>query len=57
MDQFATELQKELLEVFLSKDYIDFTFDKNMKKKIYDIMVQILKFDLNKLTEINENIK
>ena len=57
MNQFATELQKELLEVFLSKDYIDFTFDKNMKKKIYDIMVQILKFDLNKLTEINENIK
>ena len=54
MDQFATELQKELLEVFLSKDYIDFTFDKNMKKKIYDIMVQILKFDLNKLTEIKE---
>lgn len=55
MNQFVTELQKEFLEVFLSKDYIDFTHDKNVKKKIYDIMVQILKFDLKKLKEMNES--
>ena len=54
MNQFTTELQKEILEVFMLKDCIDFTHDIEMKKKIYDIMVQTLKFDLDKLTEINE---
>lgn len=54
INQFTTELQKEISEEFLTKDFIDFTRDENVKKKIYDIMVQTLKFDLNKLTEINE---
>ncbi|TFG24211.1 MAG: hypothetical protein EU529_04880 [Promethearchaeota archaeon] len=54
MNQFSTELQKEMLDLFLTKDFIDFTRDENVKKKIYDIMVQTLKFDLKKLTEINE---
>ncbi|MFW9942825.1 MAG: hypothetical protein ACFFFT_17455 [Candidatus Thorarchaeota archaeon] len=54
INQFTTELQKEIIDLFLTKDCIDFTHDENVKKKIYDIMVQTLKFDLNKLTEINK---
>ena len=56
MNQFRIELQKEFGELFLTMDYLDFTHDKNVKEKIYDIMVQTLNFDLNKLIEINENI-
>ncbi len=56
MNQFVTESQKEFEELFLTKDFIDFTYNENVKKKIYDIMVEILKFDYNKLTEIKENI-
>ena len=54
INQFTTELQKEIIDLFLTKDCIDFTHDENVKKKIYDIMVQTLKFDLNKLTEIKK---
>ncbi len=57
MNQFKSELQKEFEELFLTKDFIDFTYNENMINKIYGIMVQILKFDINKLTEIKGNIK
>jgi len=52
---FKNELEKEFVRLFITKDYLDFTDDVNVRKKIYDIMVQILKFDLQKLTEVNEN--
>jgi len=53
MNQFKTELQKEFGELFLKMDHIDFTHKEDVKEKIYDIMVQVLKFDLNKLKENN----
>lgn len=56
MNQFATELQKEFGELFLTMDHIDFTENKEVKEKIYDIMIQILKFDKNSISEINQNI-
>ena len=53
MNQFRTELQNEFGELFLAMDHLDFTYDKNVKEKIYDIMIKILKFDKNSLAEIN----
>ena len=53
MDQFITALEKEFRELFITKD-LDFTGDKNVQNKIYDLMVQILKFDLKKLMELND---
>ncbi|MFX1256717.1 MAG: hypothetical protein ACFFAN_02575 [Promethearchaeota archaeon] len=50
MNQFKSELHKKLGDFFLKMDYIDFTDDNDVKKEIYDLMVRILKFDLNKLT-------
>ena len=55
LNQFISEVEKEFGELFTSKDYLDFTNEKNVKNKLYDIMVQILKFDLKKLKEINES--
>jgi len=55
LNLFKNELEKEFVRLFITKDYLDFTDDVNVRKKIYDIMVQILKFDLQKLTEVNEN--
>ena len=51
MDQFITALEKEFRELFITKD-LDFTGDKNVQNKIYDLMVQILKFDLKKLMDL-----
>jgi len=56
MNQFTAEVQKEFGELFLTMDHIDFTYNKDVKAKIYDIMVQKLKFDKKSLTEINQNI-
>ncbi|TFG14759.1 MAG: hypothetical protein EU535_02910 [Promethearchaeota archaeon] len=53
MDRFITALEKEFGELFITKD-LDFTCDKNVQNKIYDLMVQILKFDLKKLMELND---
>ena len=53
MNQFTIEVQKEFGELFSSKDHIDFTYNEDVKVKIYDIMVQQLKFDKN--SEINQN--
>jgi hypothetical protein len=55
LNQFVSEFTKELGELFTTKEYLDYTRDPEVKKKIYDIMVQTLKFDLKKLTEIKEN--
>lgn len=55
MNHFTTELQNEFEELFVEKDIIDFTRNKEVKEKIFDIMVQSLKFDLNKLKEITDN--
>ena len=49
MNQFTTEVQKEFGEQFLTMDHIDFTYNEDVKAKIYDIMVQKLKFDKNSL--------
>ena len=54
MNQFIIEIENEFGELFTTKD-LDFTCDENVKKKIYNLMVQILKFDLNKLIEMNDN--
>ena len=54
MNQFIIELEKEFGELFTTKD-LDFTCDENVKKKVYNLMVQILKFDLKKLIEINDS--
>jgi hypothetical protein len=51
-NQFITELEKQFGELFITKD-LDFTHDKNVQKKIHNLMVQILKFDLKKIN-INE---
>ena len=53
IDQFKMELEKEFGEFFIKNDHLDFTKDRKVKEKIYDIMVQILKFDLKKLTEMS----
>ena len=55
MNQFLIELQNNFGELFVTRDFIDFTNDKEVKEKIYDIMVHHLKFDLNKLKESNDN--
>ncbi len=55
IDLFKKELEKEFEELFITKNYLDFTDDVDVRKKIYDIMVQILKFDLKKLTAMNKN--
>ncbi len=55
MNQFTSEIQKEFGEFFLKMDHIDFTDNKEVREKIYDIMVQKLKFEKNSLTEINQN--
>jgi hypothetical protein len=54
MNQFIIDLEKEFGELFTTKD-LDFTCDENVKKKVYNLMVQILKFDLKKLIEINDS--
>ena len=53
IDQFKAELEKEFGEQFITQDHLDFTKDKEVKSKIYNIMVQIFKFDLKKLTEMS----
>jgi len=53
MNQFTAEVQIEYGELFLKMDHIDFTYNEDVKAKIYDIMVQNLKFDKKSLTEIN----
>ena len=55
LNHFTTELQNEFGELFVEKDIIDFTKNKEVKEKIFDIMVHTLKFDLNKLKEITDN--
>jgi len=52
---FINEFQNEFGKLFVEKDIIDFTQNKEVKKKIYDFMVKILKFDLKKLTKTNDN--
>ncbi len=54
IDQFKMELEKEFGEFFCKNDHLDFTKDRKVIDKMYDIMVQILKFDLKKLTEMNK---
>lgn len=54
IDRFKTELEKEFGELFITQDHLDFTKDRKVKEKIYDFMVQILKFDLTILTEMNK---
>ncbi len=54
MNQFMIELEREFGELFITKDYLDFTNDRNVKKKFYNFMAQILKFDLSELTEMEE---
>ena len=49
MNQFTAEVQKEFEELFLTMDHIDFTYNEDVKAKLYDIMVQKLKFDKNSL--------
>jgi len=49
MNQFTAEVQIEYGELFLKMDHIDFTYNEDIKTKIYDIMVQKLKFDKNSL--------
>ncbi len=53
---FKIELENEFERLFITKDFLDFTGDVNVRKKVYEIMVHILKFDLQKLTEVNKNI-
>lgn len=55
MNNFTTELQNEFGVLFVEKDIIDFTNNKEVKEKIFDIMVHTLKFDLKKLTNTNVN--
>ena len=55
MDQFIIALEREFGELFITKD-LDFTYDKNVQDKIYNLMVQILKFDLKKLMEQNDKV-
>ena len=55
MNNFKTELQNEFGVLFVEKDIIDFTNNKEVKEKIFDIMVHTLKFDLKKLTNTNVN--
>ena len=55
MNQFIIELEREFGELFITMDHLDFTNDIDVKKKIYNIMVKTLKFDLKKLLEMNEN--
>ena len=55
MEQFRTAIQKEFGELFLKMDHIDFTENKDVKEKIYDIMIQELKFDKKSLTEIKQS--
>jgi hypothetical protein len=55
MNQFTTEIQKEFGDVFLEMDHIDFTENEEVKEKIYDIMVQKLKFDKKSLIEKNQS--
>jgi len=52
MQQFKTALEKEFGDIFVKKD-LDFTNDNYVKKKMYDLMVQILKFDVKELIEMN----
>jgi len=56
MNKFRNEIEKEFGELFLKMDHIDFTENKDVKEKIYDIMIQELKFDKKSLTEIKESI-
>ena len=56
MNKFRNEIEKEFEELFLKMDHIDFTENKDVKEKIYDIMIQELKFDKKSLTEIKESI-
>ncbi|KON26974.1 hypothetical protein AC481_06070 [miscellaneous Crenarchaeota group archaeon SMTZ-80] len=55
MNQFIIELEREFGELFITMDHLDFTNDRDVKKKFYNIMVQTLKFDLKKLIEMDEN--
>jgi hypothetical protein len=55
LNQFTSEVQKEFGEIFLTMDHIDFTENKEVREKIYDIMVQKLKFEKNSLIETNQN--
>ncbi len=48
---FATELENEFLELFGTMDFIDFTDDKEVREKMYKIMVNILRFDYKKLAK------
>ncbi|MFX1393374.1 MAG: hypothetical protein ACFFAH_07350 [Promethearchaeota archaeon] len=57
MNQFIIELEKEFGELFITMDHVDFTNDIDVKKKFYNIMVETLKFDLKKLTEMDQNKK
>jgi hypothetical protein len=54
MQQFKTALEKEFADIFVKKD-LDFTNDNDVKKKMYDLMVQILKFDVKELTVMNKS--
>lgn len=45
INQFKTEIQKEFEELFLKMDHLDFTNDERVKERIYDFMVELLKFD------------
>ena len=50
MNQFTSEVQKEFGELFLKMDHLDFTENEEVKEKIYDFMVQKLKFEKKSLT-------
>jgi hypothetical protein len=55
MNKFVDGIEKEFYELFTANDFIDFTEDKEVREKIYTIMVDILKFDYKKLAKRDKN--
>ncbi|MFX1338467.1 MAG: hypothetical protein ACFFDK_07645 [Promethearchaeota archaeon] len=49
MNQFTNQIENEFGSQFLIMDHLDFTQNKDVKDKIYEIMVQKLKFDKSSL--------
>ncbi|MBD3338778.1 MAG: hypothetical protein GF353_06710 [Candidatus Lokiarchaeota archaeon] len=54
MCRFKTVLEKEFGDLFIKND-LDFTNKKDVKQKIYNYMVQVLKFDSKELIDTNNN--
>ncbi|TFG06143.1 MAG: hypothetical protein EU539_08450 [Promethearchaeota archaeon] len=56
MDEFRDALENEFGDLFTKMAHIDFTEDKNIREKTYDLMVKILKFDMSKLKKMDETV-